>query len=147
LGLYGISPLGDDESRCLRPVARLVSTIISLKKWSAGTPIGYGCRGVTERDSVIATVPIGYADGVDRHLGLGRAGFVVNGVKCPTIGNICMDLLMLDVTDAPDVKVGDEVEIFGPSAPIEKLAETLDTIPYEVLTSISPRVRRTYFHR
>lgn len=147
LGLYGISPLGEDETRRLRPVARLVSTIISIKKWPEGTPIGYGCRGITDRDSIIATVPIGYADGVDRHLGRGKAQFVVNGVKCPTIGNICMDLLMLDVTDVPNVKVGDEVEIFGPSAPIEKLAETLDTIPYEVLTSISPRVRRTYFHR
>ncbi len=147
LGLYGISPLGDEETKKLKPVARLTSTIISLKNWPKGTPIGYGCRGVTSRDSVIATVPIGYADGIDRHLGRGNAGFVVKGVSCPTIGNICMDLLMLDVTDVPDVKVGDEVELFGPSAPIEKLAETLDTIPYEILTSISPRVRRTYFHR
>ena len=147
LGLYGISPLGDEESKKLKPVARLTSTIISLKNWPEGTPIGYGCRSVTRRDSIIATVPIGYADGIDRHLGRGNASFMVKGVKCPTIGNICMDLLMLDVTDVPDVKVGDEIEIFGPNAPIERLAETLDTIPYEILTSISPRVRRTYFHR
>lgn len=147
LGLYGVSPLGNEESRRLRPVARLTSTVISLKHWPAGTPIGYGCKGVTARDSVIATVPIGYADGVDRRLGCGNARFAVNGVLCPTIGNICMDLFMLDVTDVPDVVVGDIVEIFGPQVRVETLAETLDTIPYEILTSISPRVRRTYFHR
>lgn len=145
IGLYGISPVPALESaRRLKPVAKLVSTVISLKNWPAGTPIGYGCRGVTERDSIIATVPIGYADGVNRHLGRGGAKFIVNGVECPTIGNICMDLCMVDVTDAPDVKTGDRVEIFGPEMPVERLAETLDTIPYEILTSISPRVHRTY---
>ncbi|MDE6311065.1 MAG: alanine racemase [Muribaculaceae bacterium] len=145
LGLYGISPVAELPSgRILRPVARLVSTIISLKTWPAGTPIGYGCRGVTTRPSVIATVPIGYADGLNRHFGRGQANFLVRGVECPTIGNICMDLCMIDVTDVHGVKVGDEVEIFGPSMPVERLAETLDTIPYEILTSVSPRVHRAY---
>lgn len=145
IGLYGISPVPELESaRRLKPVARLVSTVISLKEWPAGTPIGYGCRGVTSRRSVIATVPIGYADGVNRHFGRGGAKFIVNGTACPTIGNICMDLCMVDVTDAKDVRVGDRVEIFGPGMPVEVLAGVLDTIPYEILTSISPRVHRTY---
>ena len=86
------------------------------------------------------------SDGVNRHLGNGGAGFVVRGVECPTIGNICMDLCMVDVTDAQGVSVGDSVEIFGSQMPVERLAERLGTIPYEILTSVSPRVRRTYFY-
>lgn len=148
IGLYGISPYGgEDERRNLRPVARLSSVIISLKHWPAGTPIGYGCRGVTSRDSIIATVPLGYADGINRHMGRGASSFVVRGTECPTIGNICMDLCMVDVTDAAGVQVGDRVEIFGQSMPVERQAEVLDTIPYEILTSVSPRVKRLYFHR
>ncbi len=147
IGLYGVSPVSDGADGALQPVSRLVSTIISVKHWPAGTPIGYGCRGCTTRPSVIATVPIGYADGIDRHLGCGAASFLVNGVACPTIGNVCMDQLMLDITEAPGAGVGTEVEIFGPDAPISRLSDTLGTIPYEVLTSVSPRVRRTYHHR
>lgn len=150
IGLYGISPVPGSLLR-LKPAARLVSTVISLKHWPEGTPIGYGCKGVTHRDSIIATLPIGYADGIDRRLGNGNAKFSVEGVLCPTIGNICMDLLMLDVTDAvkadKDVKVGTEIEIFGKHVQIEEIARTLGTIPYEVLTSVSPRVRRTYHQR
>jgi len=147
IGLYGVSAVGGDETRRLRPVATLVSTVISLKHWPADTPIGYGCRGVTTRDSVIATVPIGYADGVDRRLGNGAMNVIVRGVECPTIGNICMDLMMVDVTDAVGVSVGDRVEIFGTTARVERLAETLGTIPYEPLVSVSDRVCRTYFRR
>ena len=102
---------------------------------------------MTSRDSIVATVPVGYADGVNRRLGRGNASFVVRGVACPTIGNICMDLCMVDVTDAVDVAVGDEVEIFGPSASVEVLAETLGTIPYELFTWVSPRVRRIYYRK
>ncbi len=145
IGLYGISPLPADKTAIeLRCVARLTSTVISLKHWPAGTTVGYGRRGVLSRDSVIATVPIGYADGIDRHFGCGNASFVINGHKCPIVGNICMDLCMVDVTDTV-VKVGDQVEIFGPEAPIETLAATLGTIPYEVLSSVSPRVHRIYY--
>ena len=143
IGLYGVSPL--DVKEDLRPVATLKTTIISIKKWPAGTTIGYGRRGVLERDSVIATLPIGYADGLDRHLSRGAAGFLVRGVECPTVGNICMDQCMIDITDANDATIGDEVEIFGEHIPVERLAGTLDTIPYEILTSVSPRVRRIYF--
>lgn len=145
IGLYGVSAVGGDETRRLRPVASLVSTVISLKHWPAGTPIGYGCRGVTTRDAVIATIPIGYADGIDRRLGNGAMRVIVRGVECPTIGNICMDLMMVDVTDAVGVSVGDRVEIFGTTARVERLADTLGTIPYELLVSVSERVCRTYF--
>lgn len=143
IGLYGISPLEKDTD--IRPVASLKTTIISLKEWEEGTTIGYGRRGKLERPSVIATLPIGYADGIDRHLGCGNASFLVKGVECPTVGNICMDQCMIDVTDVEGVQIGDQVEIFGAAMPIEKLAETLGTISYEVLTSVSPRVRRIYF--
>ncbi len=142
IGLYGVSPLpGRSPLRC---VATLKSTIISLRPWQAGTTIGYGCKGRLDRDSIVATVPVGYADGVDRHLGNGNASFIVNGVECPTVGNICMDQCMIDVTDAR-ASIGDEVEIFGPHMPVEKLAETLGTIPYEILTSVAPRVKRIYY--
>lgn len=145
IGLYGVSPL--PEKSPLSPVASFFSHIISLKQWPAGTPIGYGCKGVTKRDSVIATVPVGYADGINRRLSNGAVSFKVNGTDCPTIGNICMDLCMVDVTDVPGVAVGDRVEIFGNEAPVERIAEILGTIPYEVLTWVSPRVKRVYIKK
>lgn len=144
IGLYGISPL-EKIGKDLRPVATLKSTIISIKRWPKGTTIGYGRKGLLERDSIIATLPIGYADGLDRHLSRGAAKFLVKGVDCPTVGNICMDQCMIDVTDVPQVSIGDSVEIFGEHRPIEQVADTLGTISYEVLTSVSPRVRRIYF--
>ncbi len=148
IGLYGISPYKGTDGDALRPVATFRSRIISLKHWPAGTPIGYGCKGrTTAADSIIATVPVGYADGVNRRLGNGATSFIVRGVECPTIGNICMDLCMIDVTAVPGVAVGDEVEIFGKNKPVELLAEILGTIPYELLTSVSPRVRRIYVKR
>ena len=144
LGLYGISPLADDSAP-LKPVASLHSTVISLRELGPDDTVGYGRRGTLERPSVIATLPIGYADGLDRHFGCGAVSFSVNGVDCPTVGNICMDLTMIDVTDCPDVEVGTPVEIFGVNKPIEQLAEARKTIPYEILTSISPRIKRSYF--
>lgn len=151
IGLYGVSPVSDANDKGLETVATLVSTIISLKKLPKGTAIGYGRKGVTLRDSVIATLPIGYADGINRRLGNGNVCFDVCGIRCPVIGNICMDLLMLDVTDAVNagkpVNIGTEVEIFGQNVDISEIAEKLGTIPYEVLTSISPRVRRTYHQK
>ena len=143
IGLYGVSPLGHDEH--IKPVATLKSTVISLHRWPAGTTIGYGRRGVLGRESLIATVPIGYADGLNRRLSRGAASFMIRGTECPTMGNICMDQCMVDVTDAPGVTIGDEVEIYGKNMPVERLAETLGTIPYELLTWVSPRVRRVYY--
>ncbi|MCM1067000.1 MAG: alanine racemase [Muribaculaceae bacterium] len=144
IGLYGIAPYAGPDGASLKPLATFRTRIISLKHWPAGTPIGYGCKGHTTADSIIATVPAGYADGVNRHFGCGKATFKVKGVECPTIGNICMDLCMIDVTAVPDVAVGDSVEIFGSDMPVERLATLLDTIPYEILTSVSPRVKRVY---
>lgn len=143
IGLYGISPIGAGQER-LQTVAQLFTTIISIKHWEPGITIGYGRRGVITRPSVIATIPIGYADGLDRHLSNGAASFIVNGKECPIVGNICMDQCMIDVTDA-DAHIGDKVEIFGKTAPLQRLSDTLGTIPYEILTSISPRVKRIYF--
>jgi len=145
IGLYGVPVLPDGMESGLRNVASLRSVIISLKNWPAGTAIGYGRRGVLSRDSVIATVPIGYADGLDRHLGCGRSSMSVNGVRCPVVGNVCMDICMIDVTDVPDVTVGSRVEIFGDNVSLQELADTLSTIPYEILTSVSQRVKRVYF--
>ena len=144
IGLYGVSPLAEQCGE-LRPVATLKSTIISIKRWPAGTTVGYARRGVLTRPSVIATVPIGYADGLDRHLSRGATDFIVRGVKCPTVGNICMDQCMIDITDVPGAQVGDDVEIFGTHMPVERVAEILDTIPYELIASVSPRVKRIYF--
>ncbi len=143
IGLYGISPIEQDKDK-LQVVARLLTTIISIKEWEPGATIGYGRRGLITKPSVIATIPIGYADGLDRHLSNGNAYVLVNGHRCPIVGNICMDQCMIDVTGA-EAKIGDTVEIFGENAPVERLSDALGTIPYEILTSISPRVKRIYF--
>ena len=148
IGLYGVSPYPGPEAANLRTVASFRSHIISLKEWPEDTPIGYGCKGHTAHDTtLVATVPVGYADGVNRRLGYGNASFIVNGAECPTLGSICMDLCMIDVSAAHGVKVGDSVEIFGTAQPVERLAETLGTIPYELLTWVSQRVRRVYVKR
>ena len=144
IGLYGVSPDEAIVHESLRPVSRLVTRISAVHRREPGDTIGYGRRGVITRPSLIATLPVGYADGIDRHLGNGRASFMVNGVACPTVGNICMDICMIDITDAGNC-YGAEVEIFGNSMPVTRVAEVLDTIPYEVLTSVSPRVKRVYY--
>ncbi len=144
IGLYGISTTSDGSEDGLKSVSSLHTVIISIKEWEKGITIGYGRKGLVSRKSRIATIPIGYADGIDRHLGNGNANVWVNGVLCPTIGNICMDLCMIDVTDA-QCKVGDKVEIFGEHIPVEQLSDTLQTIPYEILTSVSSRVKRVYY--
>jgi len=142
--LYGIPTLSDGSQDGLRQVSSLTTTIISIKEWPEGTTIGYNRSGLCRRTSRIATIPVGYADGINRHLGNGGMRVLVNGVRCPSIGNVCMDACMIDVTDAV-CEVGDRVEIFGTNIPVAELAKTLDTIPYEVLTSVSSRVKRVYF--
>ena len=144
IGMYGIKTLNDGSEDALMTVAELRAVVISIKDWKAGTTIGYSRRGLLERDSRIATLAIGYADGMDRHFGNGNIKVLVNGTLCPTVGNICMDACMIDVTDA-QCQVGDKVEIFGKQLPIEQLSEARGTIGYEILTSISPRVKRVYF--
>jgi alanine racemase len=145
IGLYGIPVLNNGMEAPLRPISSLRSVIIAIHPWEQTETIGYGRRGVLKRKSLVATVPIGYADGFNRHCGRGNWKVAVNGHLCPTLGNICMDLCMIDVTDVPDVRIGDSVMIFGPENPATAMAEVLDTIPYECLTSVSPRVRRVYY--
>ncbi|MFQ6703684.1 MAG: alanine racemase C-terminal domain-containing protein, partial [Alphaproteobacteria bacterium] len=141
LGLYGISPI---DGRQLAPVATLTTAILQMHDVAETTTVGYSRRGQLRRVSKIATLPIGYADGLNRHLGCGKGFCLVNGQKAPYVGNICMDVCMIDVTDI-DCRVGDRVEIFGQHLPVTKLSQWLDTIPYEILTSVSERVKRLYF--
>lgn len=144
IGLYGIPILNDGSEDELKQVASLYSVVIAVSDRMPGDTIGYSRKGLISRPSRIATIPIGYADGIDRHLGNGKAEFLINGNLCPTIGNICMDICMVDVTGC-DCKPGDRVEIFGEDIPVSTLSKALDTIPYEILTSISERVKRIYY--
>ena len=126
------------------PVSTLKTTILQLRQVPKDETVGYSRRGILTRDSVIAAIPIGYADGLNRHLGRGACYCLVNGEKAPYVGNICMDVAMIDVTDIP-CQEGDMVEIFGEHLPATTLSDVLDTIPYEVLTSVSSRVKKVYF--
>jgi len=138
IGIYGISSLPGIH---LAPVASLKVKVLQVKRLSEGS-VGYGRYGkVNPAGTVTATIPVGYADGVDRHLGCGAASFDIGGRRAPTIGNICMDMCMLDVSGL-DVKVGDTVTIFGESPSISELAGILGTIPYEILTSVPRRIER-----
>ena len=141
LGLYGVSPITNGP---LNTVCTLRTTILQIREVEAGTSIGYSRRTIVEQPSRIAAIPIGYADGLDRHLGNRRGYCLVNGQKAPDVGNICMDVCMIDVTGIP-CQEGDSVEIFGTELPVSVLSDTLDTIPYEVLTSVSNRVKRVYY--
>lgn len=144
VGLYGVKTVMDGSEDGLQTVSSLKSVIISIKQWPAGTTIGYGRHGVLKRDSRIATVTIGYADGLDRHFGNGNICVWAGGKRCPTVGNVCMDAVMIDITDT-DCQVGERVEIFGNNIPVEELSDARGTIPYEILTSVSPRVKRVYY--
>lgn len=143
LGLYGYGYQHNDE---LQPVTTLKTRIVQLRERKAGEAIGYGRSEVLERDSLIATIPIGYADGLDRHLGGGRWSMLVAGEAAPTVGRICMDSCMIDVTDIEGVQEGDVVSVFSSisgNTP-EDMACVLETISYEILTSVSARVKRIY---
>jgi len=144
IGLYGANTLPENIEKPLAVVSTLRTVIIAIREWEAGETIGYGRKGVLTRKSRIATIPIGYADGMNRHFGRGNICVKVNGKDAPTVGNICMDACMIDVTGI-DCNVGDAVEIFGEQASVQRLADVLDTIPYEILTSVSPRVKRVYY--
>lgn len=141
LGLYGINPR---NNAILNNVSTLKTTILQLRHVKAGESIGYNRRTVLERDSVIAAIPIGYADGLNRRLGNRHAYCLVKGQKAEYVGNICMDVCMIDVTGI-DCHEGDSVEIFGNHLPVTVLSNILETIPYEVLTGVSTRVKRVYF--
>ena len=138
IGIYGISALPGVR---LSPVASLKVKVLQVKQLGAGDTVGYGRWGKAHEGTVIATIPVGYADGIDRHLGRGNASFSLNGRRVPTIGNICMDMCMLDVTGVP-CQPGDTVTIFGTDPTAEELAGILGTIPYEILTSVPRRIER-----
>lgn len=140
IGLYGISSV--DSSR-LQTVSTLKSTILQIKQVLPGETIGYGRRGKPVKPVQIAVVPIGYGDGLNRRLSNGRGSFVVKGKPAPVIGSICMDMTLIDVTGT-GAREGDEVIIFGEKPSVVDIARILETIPYEVLTGISERVKRVY---
>ena len=141
LGLYGVDPR---DNRILSTVSTLKTTILQMRHVPAGDTVGYSRKGKIDHDSVIAAIPIGYADGLNRHLGNRHCYCLVNGQKAEYVGNICMDVAMIDVTGI-DCREGDQVEIFGEHLPVTVLSDITDTIPYEILTGVSNRVKRVYF--
>ena len=141
LGLYGVNPRNNEM---INTVSTLKTTILQLRCVKAGDSVGYSRRTILERDSVIGAIPIGYADGLNRHLGNRNGYCIVNGQRAEYVGNICMDVAMIDVTGI-DCQEGDMVEIFGEHLPVTVLSDTIDTIPYEVLTGVSNRVKRVFF--
>jgi len=144
IGLYGIDS-ANSHRLDLQEVSTLKTTIAQIKHLREGDTIGYNRKGLAANCTVIATVRIGYADGYARGLGNGAGKMWINGRLAPTIGIISMDMTMIDITGIPDVKEGDEVVVFGKELSVSRLAIWAQTIPYEILTSVSQRVRRVYF--
>ena len=141
IGLYGISACKEDK---VSTVISLKSTIVQIKEYEIGETVGYSRKAVLSRKSRIGVIPIGYADGLKRQLGNGVGCFYVNGKAAPIIGNICMDMCMIDLTDI-ECKENDIAILFDEHHSVERIAEVCDTIPYEILTSISQRVKRIYY--
>ena len=144
IGLYGIGINADEQQR-MRNVSSLRTIVVQVKNIKQGETIGYNRKGKAEKDCSIAVIPIGYAYGLDRRLGNGAGRVFINGVATLIIGNVCMDLCMIDVTGM-EVKEGDEVVVFGDIHPLSELSKAIGTIPYEVMTGISGRVKRVYYH-
>ena len=140
IGMYGV---GVESAENIIPVARFISMVSQVKTVPAGDPVGYGCRGVAEEEREIAIIPVGYADGLDIRLSEGNGELFVNGSLVPVVGRVCMDMCMVDVTGLA-VSEGDQVEIFGENITVEHLAKMSGTIPYDIITGISPRVKRVY---
>ncbi len=144
IGLYGVGA-NDGEQQMMRNVSSLRTIVIQQKKIKKGETIGYNRRGIAKQDSVIAVIPIGYADGMDRRLGNGKGLVYIDGKASPIIGNVCMDLCMADVTGMK-ISEGDVVVIFDDAHPVMEIAKAAGTIPYEIMTGISGRVKRVYYH-
>jgi len=140
IGLYGVSALNNPQ---VKSISRLKTSVSQIRRIKAGETVGYGRKGVVTTDSEIAVLPIGYADGYDRRLSNGVGTVYVKGQEVPLVGNICMDMCMIDVTGL-SVSVGDEVELMGDHIQVSKMAEKIGTISYEILTGISQRVKRIY---
>lgn len=148
IALYGHYP---DPSCCdldgpgLLPVMTLKTRVISVRQLEKGTCISYGCTHTLQRDSKVAVLPLGYADGFERLLS-NRGEVLIQDCRVPIVGRVCMDMCMVDVTDLDDVRVGEEVIVFGCELPLEEKAETVGTIQYELLCGVSPRVPRVYLN-
>jgi Alr-MurF fusion protein len=145
IGLYGIAT-DAEEVLSLEPVATLRSTIAQIKKVKKEESVSYNRRGIIHRDSLIATVRIGYADGYARRFSNGVGKMWVRGSLVPVIGTVCMDMTMIDVTDVKGVQEGDDVILFGKELPVQEVAKWIGTIPYEIMTSVSQRVKRVYYY-
>ena len=143
IGLYGVE-VNQQEQEALLLVGTLKTVVSQVKHLKAGETVGYGRRGVLANDTSVATIAIGYADGFDRRLSNGAGKVLINAVLCPVVGNVCMDMTMVDATQA-NAQAGDEVIVFGRELPITTIAQQIDTIPYEVLTGVSERVKRVFF--
>ena len=141
IGLYGVDPTTDGHP--LKPVATLKTVISQIRKVKKGEHIGYSRKGKAGKDSTIGTIAIGYADGYSRAFSQGKGEVLIKGIRVPVIGNVCMDMTMIDLSNV-DAKEGDEVIIFGPDLPISEVASRIDTIPYEILTNTSERVKRIF---
>jgi alanine racemase len=144
IGLYGIDS-NKKMQKNLKNVSTLTTTISQIKNLKAGETVGYGRMGKVLKDSVIAVVRIGYADGYSRRLGNGIGKMLMKNKLAPVIGNVCMDMTILDVTGIKDLKEGDEVIVFGEGLSLQMLSQWAGTIPYEIMTGISQRVKRIYF--
>jgi Alr-MurF fusion protein len=142
IGMYGVT---SNAHLVLQQTCTLKTTIAQIKHLKKGETVGYGRKGKIERDSIIATVRIGYADGYNRKLGNGNGKMLVNGTLAPTIGSICMDMTMIDITDVPNVREEEYVIVLGEGLPVQQIAIWCETIPYEILTGISQRVKRIYY--
>jgi alanine racemase len=140
IGLYGVSACGNEQ---IKSISRLKTSISQIRQINSGQTIGYGRKGMVKVDSEIAVLPIGYADGYDRRLSNGVGKVYLNGQIVPVIGNVCMDMCMIDVTGM-NASVGDEVELMGDHILVSEMARAIGTIPYEILTGISQRVKRVY---
>ena len=143
IGIYGVEATGDQQE-ALRPVSTLKTTVSQVKHIRQGETVGYSRKGVADADKTIATIAIGYADGYDRRFSNGVGQVLIHGQRCPLIGNVCMDMCMVDVTGL-EVKAGDEAVVFGPQLTLVELAKSIGTIPYELLTNVSTRVKRVFY--
>jgi len=143
IGLYGVG-VGEEIQQHLEVASTLKTVVSQLKTIPAGTTVGYNRQGVATQEIQLATLAIGYSDGFRRALGNGQGKVWINGHLAPTVGDICMDMSMVDVTGIP-VAEGDEAIIFGKELPIAEVAQAMHTIPYEILTSVSERVKRVYY--
>jgi len=141
IGIYGIGDFGNFN---LRPAGRFITRISQVKRIPAGEPVGYGCADVSDINRLIAILPVGYADGLNRKLGNRNGNLFIKNTRVPLIGNVCMDMCMADITSVK-ASAGDEAEIFGENIRVEEVAEKCETIPYEILTSIPSRVKRVFY--